>query len=345
MRYFATAIPGLRTILAGEIGGLKGASIEPRREFDGRNDIVSFAARGQGGILDLRTSEDVFVEVAHARKGGPLRSVVRELWDERGLEQALSAYSANVRPLSTQMTFRVVTRVLSEQEFLRTALRAELTIRAHVSRPRWRAADPATLELWALETSPGLLRLGIRLSNSSMRHRDGRAVERRGALRPTVAAAMVLIANRRPAGGVVLDPCCGSGTILAEAASMGWEPVGADIDPEAIGVARDNLGKTARLLVADARQLPLSNASVDAVASNLPFGKQYDLQGSPGPWFEAALDEFIRVTRPDSAVVVLVPRTAAFERALAKRSALVLLERLDLRLLGMRTTVWSLRRQ
>lgn len=345
MRYFATTIPGLHAVLAREISGLPGVRIASQREFDGRNDIVSFTARGHNGILGLRTSEDVFVEVSTARKRGPLRSVVRQLWNQQGLEQALSAYSASVRPLRARMTFRVVTRVLSEREFLRTALRDELIRQAQLHRPRWRIADPAALELWALETSPGLLRLGIRLSHSSMRHRAGRAVERPGALRPTVAAAMVLLADRKEAGQVLLDPCCGSGTILAEAAAMGWEPIGADIDVEAIGVAHHNLGKTARLLVADVRHLPLADESVAAIASNLPFGKQYTLQGNPRIWFDAMLDELVRVTQPSSAVVVLVPRTRTFEQALARRSTLILTERLDLRLLGMRTALWVLRRQ
>jgi 23S rRNA G2445 N2-methylase RlmL len=345
MRYFATAVPGLHAVLARELGDLRGASVESPREFDGRNDIVSFTARGHNGILDLRTSEDVFVEVSTARKRGPLRSVVRELWDQRGLEQALSAYSASVRPLRARMTFRVVTRVLSEREFLRTALRDELIRQVQLRRPRWRVADPAAVELWALETSTGVLRLGIRLSSSSMRHRAGRTVERSGALRPTVAAAMVLLTDRKAAGQALLDPCCGSGTILSEAAAMGWDPVGADIDVEAISVAHHNLGKTARLLVADVRHLPLADESVAAIASNLPFGKQYAVQGDPRSWFDAMLDELVRVTRPSSAVVVLVPRTRTFEQVLARRSTLLLTERLDLRLLGTRTALWVLRRQ
>jgi 23S rRNA G2445 N2-methylase RlmL len=271
MRYFATAIPGLHAVLAREVGGLPGVRIDSQREFDGRNDIVSFTAAGHNGILDLRTSEDVFVQVSTARKRGPLRSVVRELWNQRALEQALSTYSASVRPLRARMPFRVVTRVLSEREFLPTALRDELIRQVQQRRPRWRVADPAAIELWALETSPGRLRLGIRLSSSSMRHRAGRTVERPGALRPTVAAAMVLLADGRAAGRVLMDPCCGSGTILAEAATLGWEPVGADIDVEAISAARHNLGETARLLVADVRHLPLADDSVTAIASNLPF--------------------------------------------------------------------------
>jgi 23S rRNA G2445 N2-methylase RlmL len=407
MRYFATAIPGLHPVLAREIGGLWEGRADPLRGFDGRNDVVSFTARGHDGILGLRTGEDVFVEVSSAHGRERLGSVVRDLWDRRGLEQALSAYGASVRPLRARMTFRVVARVLSERAFLRTELRDELVRRTLQHRPRWRVADPAELELWALETSPGMFRLGLRLSSAAMRHRAGRTVERPGALRPTVAAAMVLLADAnpagqvpqpgervagqiprtggrvasqiprtggRPAGQVLLDPCCGSGTVLAEAAAVGWEPVGADLDPAAIQATRRNLGALqttqqdlgalqatqqdlgalqatqrlggmARLLRADVRRLPLADASVAAVASNLPFGKQYELQGRAGPWFAAMLDELARVTRPGGSVVLLVPRTPAFGRALALRSMIVLVERLDLRLLGVKTALWSLRRR
>jgi 23S rRNA G2445 N2-methylase RlmL len=345
MRYFATAIPGLRPVLAREIGELRGVRADPVQEFDGRNDVVPFTARGHDGLLSLRTGEDVFAEIASVHRRERLGSVVRDLWDQRGLEQALSAYGAGVRPLRARMTFRVVARVLSEREFLRTELRDELVRRVLRSRPRWRLADPAELELWVLETSPGRFRLGVRLSSGAMRHRDGRAVERPGALRPTVAAAMVLLAGERATGQVLLDPGCGSGTVLAEAAALGWEPVGSDLDPAAVAVAHQNLGETARLLRADVRRLPLAEASIAAVASNLPFGKQYELQGRPEPWFAATLDELARVTRPGGNVVLLVPRSPAFERALSRQSMIKLVERLDLRLLGMNTALWSLHRR
>lgn len=365
MRYFATAIPGLRPVLVREIGELRGARTDSFLEFDGRNDVVSFTARGDDGLLGLRTGEDVFAEIASVHRRDRLGSVVRDLWNQRGLEHALSAYGAGVRPLRARMTFRVVARVLSEREFLRTELRDELVRRVLQSRPRWRVADPAELELWVLETSPGRFRLGIRLSSAAMRHRAGRAIERPGALRPTVAAAMVRLAGGRPAGKpageILLDPCCGSGTVLAEAAALGWEPVGADLDPAAVAVAQQNLGKTApqnfaktarqnlgktvRLLGADVRRLPLAEASVAAVASNLPFGKQYELQGRPEPWFAVTLDELARVARPGGSIVLLVPRSPAFERTLSRQSMIELVERFDLRLLGMNTALWSLHRR
>ena len=374
MRYFATAIPGLHPVLAREIEARRGARAAPLREFDGRNDVVSFTARGSGGLIGLRTAEDVFAEVSSVHGQERLGAVVGGLWNQQGLERALSAY-AGVHPLRARMTFRVVARVRSEQRFLRTELRDELVRRVLQTRSRWRLADPADLELWVLETSTGQFRLGIRLSSASMRHRTGRPTERPGALRPTVAAAMAYLAHAsspgqpagpsdpapepgdpapesgnpapgsgKVAGEVLLDPCCGTGTVLAEAAAQGWDPVGGDLDPAAIEATRQDLGRTARHFRADVRRLPLAGASVAAVASNLPFGRKYELQGDPEHWFAATLGELARVTRPDGSIVLLVPRSPAFERALARQPAIRSTDRLDLRLLGMTTALWTFRR-
>jgi SAM-dependent methyltransferase len=349
VRYSATAIPGLGPILARELGALAGVEVDPQRQFDGRNDVVAFAAKRPDGLLGLRTSEDVFVEVATAGRTG-LRASVRGLCDAGALEQALSVYAGAVRPLRAGMTFRVIARVLVEREFQRSALRDALTRAVQQLRPRWRVADPAALELWALETHPGRIRMGVRLTSSAMRHRAGRNLGRPGALRPTVAAAMVLLvgppmASTATATATLLDPCCGSGTILAEAATAGWVWIGADLDPAAVALAGGNLGGTGRLLVADARHLPLADHSVAAIAANLPFGKQYAVPGSAAAWFAVTLAEFARVTPDGAAVALLVPPTTAFRRTLAAQPGLTVEGRLDLRLLGMATTLWQLRRR
>jgi len=46
-----------------------------------------------------------------------------------------------------------------------------------------------------------------------------------------------------PAGGVVLDPCCGSGTTLVAAGSAGRLGVGCDVNPDAVRIARERLTK------------------------------------------------------------------------------------------------------
>jgi site-specific DNA-methyltransferase (adenine-specific) len=44
-----------------------------------------------------------------------------------------------------------------------------------------------------------------------------------------------------PPGGMVLDPCCGSGTTLVAAALEGRRAVGVDRNPEAIEVTLERL--------------------------------------------------------------------------------------------------------
>jgi tRNA G10 N-methylase Trm11 len=175
---------------------------------------------------------------------------------------------------------------------------------------------------------------GLRVSDARMRQHDGRVVERSGALRPTVAAAMVRLAGRPP--GLLLDPCCGSGTILAEALEVGWQARGIDIDPEAVGVARHNVPK-ALVDEGDARRLDVEDGSVDACVSNLPFGRQYGVQGGMQTWLRAVLGELQRVTRPGARIVLLTPSVPPT----VLPPALRLTDRIPVRLLGTRTILWA----
>ena len=52
-----------------------------------------------------------------------------------------------------------------------------------------------------------------------------------------------------PPGGVVLDPCCGSGTTLVAAMAAGRRAIGCDLNPEAVELARSRLGGQPRPFV------------------------------------------------------------------------------------------------
>lgn len=52
----------------------------------------------------------------------------------------------------------------------------------------------------------------------------------------------VLVRACCPPGGVVLDPCCGSGTAVAAAVAAGRRGIGLDVSPGAIAVARSRVG-------------------------------------------------------------------------------------------------------
>lgn len=306
--------------------------------YDGRSDVVLFNATREGrrDALQLRTAEDVFVELGRTLRsdGDKPHWIAGRIWRPERVERALSTWAEQVRPLGRAMTYRVIVRVLQEKSFLRTELRREFIRAIARDRPRWKTADPAQVEIWVCEYAPGKIVTGLRLSTASMRQHGGRAAERSGALRPAVAAAMVRLAGAP--GGVLLDPCCGSGTILHEALIEGWQPRGLDIDSDAVATARRNVPDAA-IDQGDALSLAIPKASARACVSNLPFGAQYKIKGDPEEWVRGVLGEMTRVTQPGGRVIVLVPNVARD----SVPATLTPAGRTPIRLLGQPTTIWA----
>lgn len=318
-----------------------GSGDPPHVESDGRSDLLVVASPTPPEAASLG-AEDLFVLLSESEAKRSASATASSLFDETRWQQGLDrARDMGVR-IGASTGFRVIVRVRSERDFRRTDLRAALTAEVQRWRPRWRFADPAALELWALETRPGHFRLAARVSTSAMRHRGGRAIERPGALRPAVAAAMV--AEAGPARGTLLDPFCGSGTILAEAAAAGWRAVGRDVEADAVRAARAN-APAASVERGDAARLALADGSVQGLVSNLPFGVQHEPQtGSLGEaaWWDAVLGEVLRVTEPGAPIVVLHPGDGAFGTVL-KRTAVRAAPVAKVTTLGQRATIWRLR--
>jgi tRNA G10 N-methylase Trm11 len=129
---------------------------------------------------------------------------------------------------------------------------------------------------------------------------------------------------------------CRRRNLLVEAQDVGWQALGGDIEPAAVRIAGRNAPE-ARLLVADARALPLRDGVVAACVSNLPFGRQYGVEGPMKPWLRTVTAELARVTQPGGRVVLLTP-----ERLADPAPGLRLLRQVPIRLLGTRTTIWEL---
>jgi SAM-dependent methyltransferase len=340
MRFFALTIPGLGPLLREELAGRLGPDSVGELENDGRSDVVPFTA-APAEPIELTLGEDVFVELGTGDPAAPLRRLVGQLWSAERYDAALPASAPRLGRLGPRPGFRVVARVRSERGFLRTDLRDELTRAVLRERPRWRPADPAPIELWALQTRARRLRLGLRLSDRRMRQRAGREVERPGALRPVLAAAMLRLAG--PTRQPVLDPCCGSGTIVREALAEGRRAIGADVAAEAIAAARANLPPGAALARADAAALPFASGSMGAVVTNPPFGRRHPQAGDPARWLRAAFAEFRRVVVPGGPVVLLHPRSPELEAAVLRPHRALLRSRHHAELLGLKTTIWVFR--
>lgn len=338
---FLGVVPGMARLVSREVEQLPGVQVTDVG-YDGRAELVLVDVdRGaRDNLWSLRTIEDIFVEIGRTTRssGDKPHWIAGRIWRPERVERALSIWSADVRPLASGMTFRVIARVLQEKSFLRTELRNSLSQAISMDKSRWRFGDPAQLEIWISEYRPGKLVAGLRLSDAAMRQHDGRVVERQGALRASVAAMMVNLAGEP--GQALLDLCCGSGTILSEALAAGWSSVaGCDNDDSAVEASKQNVPR-ATIAHGDARKLELPTASMDAVVSNLPFGRQYEVDGAMNVWLADVLGEIARVTRPGGRVVLLAPRiprdSIPGELAVRRRE--------QVRLLGTKTVLWVFER-
>jgi tRNA G10 N-methylase Trm11 len=163
-----------------------------------------------------------------------------------------------------------------------------------------------------------------------------------GTLPATVAAAMVDLAGRPGAAGparTLLDPCCGAGTILAEAVVAGWTAEGTDIAESAVVAAARHV-PAASVELGDARELLLPEAYVGACVSRLPSGRRLRVPGEWQDFARTVLAELSRVTCSGGAVVLLAP---ALPRPVIP-SVLRLRREVPVRIPGMGQTIWVFHR-
>ncbi len=195
----------------------------------------------------------------------------------------------------------------------------------------------------------GQVIIGLRLSDQSLRQRAYKVAHLPAALRPSVAAAMVLLSA--PDGDdIVLDPMCGTGTILIERAL--WGPykqlLGGDISREAVGVALANIGskyKPIQIQQWDAIELTMiPSHSVDAVICNLPFGKQIGSPAENKQLYQRFLTEMARVLKPQSRLVLLSADFPLLNRLLRESDTFKILETVPFILLGVKATIFVARR-
>lgn len=84
--------------------------------------------------------------------------------------------------------------------------------------------------------------------------------------------ALALVNLVASPGEHLLDPCCGTGTIVMSAAHYGIRATGTDINPRMVGVTTKNLehyGLKADVRLEDARYI---EGTFDAVVTDLPYG-------------------------------------------------------------------------
>lgn len=83
-----------------------------------------------------------------------------------------------------------------------------------------------------------------------------------GMLPPKLAQILINLCGPLPAGARVLDPFCGTGVVLQEAALMGYAPYGTDLDERMIKYSRENLEWLAAKTKSSSSETPASAFAV-----------------------------------------------------------------------------------
>ncbi|MFI7672573.1 methyltransferase domain-containing protein [Actinophytocola sp. NPDC049390] len=160
------------------------------------------------------------------------------------------------------------------------------------------AKPPPGAADWRVTIDASGVHIGLRGVRPPLHRRPWKVASVPGTLHPPVAAAMVRLAGIR-AGDVVVDPCCGAGTLLAEAPPGTFR---AGSDRAGVAAARTNAPDVPSF-TADARALPYPTGSVDHVLTNPPWDRQVTSHGT----FAEFVGEWRRVLRPGGRLTYLGP--------------------------------------
>ncbi len=343
---YAMVLPGLEPLAAEEIE----QTLRGELKRTGPGFFVFRIPEIDESLLNLRTTEDVFLfgwgTDSLTYRAADLESIRRWTSREADWQNLLRIHHA-IRPRPKgRPTYRLVAQMTGEHGYRRKdALEALARGLAGKIPPGWKPAEEnAYVEIWL--TIHGKTAIcGLRLSDRTMRHRTYKVEHLPASLRPTMAAAMVRLAEVRP-GHALLDPMCGAGTILAEALAVlgqSRQPslvCGGDLDRSALRMAGANLRRLGRphLIRWDATRLPLPDGRFDRIISNPPFGKQLGRPEEIGPLYRRMAPEYDRVLRPGGRAVLLVSDFAPLREA-ARATGWKADRQLRVRVLGQRAVI------
>ncbi|MBS7641359.1 MAG: THUMP domain-containing protein [Candidatus Bathyarchaeia archaeon] len=267
--FMVTTIPGLEDIVFEEAREkINVLDVIPRFGDVGGRVLLRVPRNQCDKVFTLRSIEHIIELVGTFKVGS----------DKNGLDQIYSGvYSFDI-PLGS--TFRVTCERVGSHKYTSIDVQ-RIAGQALVDKygRRVNLKNPETIV--RVDVAYDLCIVGLQKTRTSLRIRYPRMFQHYSALNPIIAYAMLRIAGVR-SGDRVLDPFCGGGTIIIEAAQAwsGLELIGVDISPKSIEGAWMNaeaagVRDKVNFIVGDARRLErvLSRGwRADKVVSNLPFG-------------------------------------------------------------------------
>ncbi len=303
---FILTTRGLESVAAQEMAALFGLTLtgQAYRRVTATTDSVT------APLLKLRTVDDVYVQLAEWESVGHTRAMLSAFEDRAAaldMEPAVEAID-QLRPVRSQPTFSVTASFVGKRNYNTDEIKSALAAGVEGRNPWQYTADDREADLnLRIFIEHEFALVGLRLGTRPLHERAYKVIERPGALKPTIAAAMCHLAGIS-AGQQVIDPCCGGGTLLIEAAISGADVRGGDLDPDAVEATHANVtaaGYPITVEAWDSRHLPLPDGYADRVLSNLPWGKQIAVDATLTHFYAETCREIERILKPGGIAALL----------------------------------------
>ncbi len=286
-RLFARTVHGLERVAEAELReqGCTVHAVTPRQ----------LVLTAPAALRPPRTVDDLFDLVLAVPDPGATKA------DLGALARALASAPLGVPPVpvlsvSASTAGRRTYSHLDVADTVGTVLASRLGA-VYASRRGGAKPPPGAVD-WRVTIDASGVHIGLRGARPPLHRRPWKVASVPGTLHPPVAAAMVRLAGIRP-GDVVVDPCCGAGTLMAEAPADTYR---AGSDRAGVAAARTN-APGIPWFTADARRLPYPTGSVDHVLTNPPWDRQVASHGT----FAEFVREWRRVLRQGGRLTYLGP--------------------------------------
>lgn len=306
---FATVLPGLEYVLANEFRvKLTDAKIETVE----RGKVFFTSKCYADAIMVLRTADNLY-KLIHRFRVGPHKIHLAGI--EKEISQINLSWSDRSR--SGPVSFNVNASRKGKHTYSRFEA-AEAAARGIAKRDGYRHDTAGTHEMeYRLDINHEEAMFALRLTDAAFRYRKDARSFTHAALRPTIAHALVWLSSPEPTD-VFVDPCCGSGTIVAERLTYPYSQIcGGDLSVEAVASSLVNVGfhEQVKILHWDARRLPIDAGSVNKMVANLPFGRQISSDEHIPTLYQAVFKEMKRVLKKNGCALFLTDAEAALQIA------------------------------
>lgn len=311
--YFARCLRGLEEIVGEELTQIEGVHLI-RKEI---RTLFFTYVENPDRLLALKSVDDMFFHLGEIKDLDHTRATLYALAQSlKTLDLSLEPFIRKIkeiRNIPASPSFTLTVGLQGKKNFSRFEVVQEVLpfFEEHLSGkfvPNESGSQGADLDFRILMEG-NRLHLGLRLAKEPLHRRPYKIHNLPGSTKPPLAYVMAKLAHIKPTDHVV-DPCCGVGTVLIEAALSfaAGTYEGRDIQAESIALSLKNIeaaGLEVPVKKEDVREFLFSKESIDKIITNPPWGRQVAKKVNLDAWYDSFFSNCYQMLKSGGRMVLL----------------------------------------